>query len=114
MDKQFKEDISEMDKSAPQPGRDGKISFRTYGSRDLDKPVTKEYQGKPMKRKDVVKTALKIFNKEDVAVNNVGGGNVAGLGVGPQGEPPKHKALLSKVKSMLKRKVPNVGTKSTS
>lgn len=52
--------------------------------------------------------------KEDVAVNNVGGGNVAGLGVGPQGEPPKHKALLSKVKSMLKRKVPNVGTKLSS
>jgi hypothetical protein len=56
----------------------------------------------------------KQFNKEDVAVNNVGQGNVAGLGVGPQGEPPKHKALLSKVKTMLKRKVPNVGAKSTS
>ena len=52
--------------------------------------------------------------KENVAVNNVGSGNVAGLGVGPQGEPPKHKALLSKVKSMLKRKVPNVGAKLSS
>lgn len=49
--------------------------------------------------------------KEDVAVNNVGGGNVAGVGVGAQGEPPKHKALLPKLKRMLKRKVPNVGTK---
>lgn len=48
---------------------------------------------------------------EDVAVNNAGQGNVAGIGVGPQGEPPKHRALLSKVKSMLKRKVPNVGSK---
>lgn len=25
--------------------------------------------------------------KEDAPVNNVGGGNVAGLGIGPQGEP---------------------------
>lgn len=48
---------------------------------------------------------------EDVAVNNVGGGNVAGLGVGPQGEPPKHKALLKRVRSIMKRKVPNVGSK---
>ena len=49
--------------------------------------------------------------KEDVAVNNVGQGNVAGVGVGPQGEPAGRKALLNKVKSMLKRKVPNVGSK---
>lgn len=49
--------------------------------------------------------------KEDVAVNNVGQGNIAGLGVGAQGEPPRKTALLKKIKSMLKRKVPNVGTK---
>ena len=49
--------------------------------------------------------------KEDVAVNNVGQGNIAGVGVGPQGEPPRKTALLKKIKSMLKRKVPNVGTK---
>lgn len=49
--------------------------------------------------------------KEDVAVNNVGQSNIASLGVGPQGEPPKGKALLKKVKSMLKRKVPNVGSR---
>ncbi len=53
----------------------------------------------------------KQYTKEDVAASNVGSGNIAGVGVGPQGEPPKHKALLSKVKSMLKRKVPNVGSK---
>jgi len=49
--------------------------------------------------------------KEDVAVNNVGQGNVAGLGVGPKGEPPGKTALLSRVRSLLKRKVPNVGSK---
>lgn len=38
---------------------------------------------------------------EDVAVNNVGGGQVAGLGVGAQGEPPGRVALITK---MLKRK----------
>lgn len=53
----------------------------------------------------------KQFTKEDIAVNNTGAGNVAGLGVGPQGEPPKNKALLNKIKSMLKRRVPNVGSK---
>lgn len=52
----------------------------------------------------------KLF-KEDAAVNNAGGGQVAGIGVGSQGEPPKHKALLNRVKSILKRKVPNVGSK---
>lgn len=26
--------------------------------------------------------------EEDVAANSVGGGNIAGLGIGPQGEPP--------------------------
>ena len=51
------------------------------------------------------------LTNEDVAANAVGGGNVAGLGVGPQGEPPKNKALLKRIKSMIKRKVPNVGSK---
>ena len=49
--------------------------------------------------------------KEDVAVNNVGQGNVAGLGVGPKGEPPGKRALLNRVRSLLKRKAPNVGSK---
>lgn len=49
--------------------------------------------------------------KEDVAVNNAGQGNIAGIGVGPQGEPAGKRALLNKVKSMLKRKVTNVGSK---
>lgn len=51
------------------------------------------------------------LTKEDVAANAAGGGNVAGLGIGPQGEPPKNKALLKKIKSMIQRKVPNVGSK---
>lgn len=33
---------------------------------------------------------------EDAPVNNVGGGNVAGLGVGPQGEPPGRLAIMKK------------------
>jgi hypothetical protein len=52
----------------------------------------------------------KLF-REDVAANAAGGGQIAGIGVGPQGEPPGRKALLNKVKSLLKRKVPNVGSK---
>ena len=33
---------------------------------------------------------------EDAPVNNVGGGNIAGLGVGPQGEPPGRLAVMKK------------------
>jgi hypothetical protein len=46
--------------------------------------------------------------EEDIA-NNVGGGQIAGLGVGPQGEPPMGKsAQLKRLKKMLRRKQPNV------
>lgn len=48
---------------------------------------------------------------EEAPVNAVGGGNVAGVGVGPQGEPPGKAAVLKK---MLKRKQPNVGTATSS
>lgn len=38
------------------------------------------------------------------AVNSVGGGAIAGVGIGPQGEPPGKKGLLKKVRSIVKRK----------
>ena len=61
--------------------------------------------------KGAIDRLAKHLNKEDVAVNNVGQGNIAGVGVGPQGEPPAKTAMLRKIKTALKRKVPNVGTK---
>ena len=43
--------------------------------------------------------------KEDAPVNAVGGGNVAGLGVGPQGEPGvKKKKKIASFISFIKRK----------
>lgn len=51
---------------------------------------------------------IKDVKEDAVAVNNVGGGRVAGLGVGPSGEPGGKKAVLLK---QLRRKLPNVGTK---
>lgn len=55
---------------------------------------------------------MKSFNEwkkkilEDAPVNNVGGGNIAGVGVGPAGEPGiKKKKKKSIVMGMLKRKV---------
>jgi hypothetical protein len=42
--------------------------------------------------------------KEDVPVNNAGGGWVAGLGVGAQGEPGVKKKKLAKFISFIKRK----------
>jgi hypothetical protein len=38
----------------------------------------------------------KMKLKEDAPVNNAGGGNVAGLGVGPQGEPGRSSSLMFK------------------
>ena len=45
-----------------------------------------------------------------VAVNNVGQGNIAGVGVGPNGEPPGKLAVMTKAR-MLTRKKLNVGAK---
>lgn len=44
--------------------------------------------------------------KEEVPVNNVGGGNIAGVGVGPQGEPGinKNKKFVMNFKDYLKRR----------
>lgn len=49
---------------------------------------------------------MKLFEerlREELPANIVGSGKVAGLGVGPQGEPPMHKASL--IKRKLKRKM---------
>lgn len=45
--------------------------------------------------------------QEEVPVNSAGTGNVAGIGVGTQGEPPGKVAVIKKF-SMMKRKKPNV------
>ena len=42
--------------------------------------------------------------KEDGIANVVGGGQIAGLGVGAQGEPPKGRSRLKNIKGMLRRK----------
>lgn len=45
------------------------------------------------------------LNEDGVAANAVGGGAVAGLGVGAQGEPPMGRnAQLKRIKGMMKRK----------
>ena len=49
---------------------------------------------------------FKKFRKEDAPVNNVGGGNIAGVGVGPAGEPGiKKKKKKTIVMGMLKRNI---------
>jgi hypothetical protein len=44
--------------------------------------------------------------KEDAPVNNVGGGAIAGVGVGPQGEPGVKKRKLASFISYIRRKPP--------
>lgn len=61
--------LDEMDKSAPQPGRDGKISHSTYGSRDKegdDYFKGKEVPVKPITVKKMEKDALAILKKQGV------------------------------------------------
>ena len=62
--------VKEMDKSAPQPGRDGKVSHSTYGSRDKkgsDYFKGKEAPGKSITKKEMEKYALDILKKQGVA-----------------------------------------------
>ena len=62
--------LNEMDKSAPQPGRDGKVSHSTYGSREKkgsDYFKGKEAPGKPITKKQMEKHALDILKKQGVA-----------------------------------------------
>jgi hypothetical protein len=62
------ETLDEMDKSAPQPGRDGKISHSTYGSRDKgDDFKGKQLLAKQITVKKMEKDALDILKKQGVA-----------------------------------------------
>lgn len=47
----------------------------------------------------------KKVQKEEAPVNNVGSGNIAGLGVGPQGEPgvPKKKRKVIPFKTFVRK-----------
>ena len=64
------EGLNEMDKSAPQPGRDGRVSHSTYGLRDKkgsDYFKGKESPGKAITVKQASKDALDILKKQGVA-----------------------------------------------
>jgi len=68
--KRAKKDVTEMDKSQPSHGRDGKISHSTYGSRDKkgsDYFKGKEVPVKPITVKKMEKDALEILKKQGVA-----------------------------------------------
>ena len=54
---------------------------------------------------------LKLFEDGEVPANNVGGGNIAGVGIGPKGEPPMGRNVqLKRLRKIMKRKPVNVGT----
>ncbi len=57
-------DVSEMDKSGAQPGRDGHVSHSTYGSRDKDSVSNgKEGTAKPLTAKQMMDRAHKAMMK---------------------------------------------------
>lgn len=58
-----------------------------------------------------MKSFREFLDEDGVAANAVGGGQIAGVGIGPNGEPgvgKKRKPVLA----TLKRRVPNVPPKS--
>jgi len=60
-----KQGVAEMDKSQTPPGRDGHVSYGTYGSRDKKDPDAgkKEYTAKMITPKKVAKHGEEILNK---------------------------------------------------
>ena len=67
----------------------------------LKATIEKKRRSKKTARKTRTKKLAAVA--EEAPVNNVGGGQVAGLGVGPQGEPGRRKSLLP----MLRRRKPS-------
>jgi len=59
--------VTEMDKSAPQPGRDGRVSHSTYGSRDKGGSKGPEREARPITAKKAAQHALDILKKQGVA-----------------------------------------------
>jgi hypothetical protein len=59
--------LTEMDKSASQPGRDGRVSHSTYGSRDKGGSKEPEKEAKPITSKKAKQDALDILKKQVVA-----------------------------------------------
>ena len=59
-------------------------------------------------------TKITNFTENDGAVNAAGGGNIAGIGIGPDGEPGGRKALLRKLlrrtSPMTRKALTNEGT----
>jgi hypothetical protein len=62
-----RESVTEMDKSAPQPGRDGRVSHSTYGSRDKGGSKGPEKEARPITAKKAAQDALDILKKQGVA-----------------------------------------------
>jgi len=59
--------LAEMDKSAPQPGRDGRVSHSTYGSRDKGGSKGPEKEARPITAKKAKQDAFDILKKQGVA-----------------------------------------------
>lgn len=74
--------------------------------RDFVKSKDPRFKGDSKKQR--IKRALGAYygaKNEEVSVNNVGAGKIAGVGIGPQGEPPvKLKSTILKRKALTKKK----------
>jgi hypothetical protein len=71
--------VTEMDKSSPQPGRDGRVSHSTYGSRDKGGSKGTEREARPITAKKAAQHALDILKKQGVAEGSVAEDSLAGM-----------------------------------
>ena len=66
---------------------------------NIHRRVFREHDMQEAKKRNVISLITGVRMDEDVQVNNTGEGNIAGLGVGPQGEPGISKTAHKKEKS---------------
>ena len=84
-----------------------KSSDRSHAHK-IQAAVAMEQRAKEMGKTEAAAEYRSFINsmKEDAPVNAVGGGQIAGVGVGPQGEPGVKKKKVASFISFMRRKAP--------
>jgi hypothetical protein len=112
MDSSYKEDLPNMLKDLRSKKKSHANMRREYGGswKRLQNRTAAEH-GHDYNRDHLLATGKKHM-KEEAPANAVGGGNIAGMGVGPQGEPGVGKKAHKKHKDRNAAAAPKAGRKS--
>jgi hypothetical protein len=84
-----------------------KSSGRSHAHK-IQAAIAMEQRAKVMGKAGAAAVYRSFINsmKEDAPINSVGGGQIAGVGVGPQGEPGVKKKKVASFISFMRRKAP--------